>query len=383
MKVNPRKIAIIGLAASTLFGMAGCGKNEEPDVYGAPIPTNITEEENMIPTVYGPPEDYSEDVTEDSTEKKTEDTTAATEEKSEEKTESVTEDDTEEVVDETRFSDSIQIDVSDDKVSTYFNAFDTDVSMSFYGADTEEILKDSIDIIDSMDKAFNTVRKDSDVAALNNGEQISSDIFTNGEKIAKEYKESADGDFDIAVKSGENQFDTIEFGKGYTENELLKYLQNKEELSAGLISIGGNTTLIGSKTDGKPWKIGIQDPDKPLGEHMAVVKIEGLSSGETMTVATGGIYGENNGARDVIDPHTGKKAESDIVSATVVSSNPIDAAVISTVLVVKGYDKAIEFWRSNRYDFDMILIDSDKNIFITDGLEDCFSSDITPDVITK
>ena len=48
MKVNPRKIAIIGLAASTLFGMAGCGKNEEPDVYGAPIPTNITEEENMI-----------------------------------------------------------------------------------------------------------------------------------------------------------------------------------------------------------------------------------------------------------------------------------------------------------------------------------------------
>jgi hypothetical protein len=26
MKVNPRKIAIIGLAASTLFGMAGCGK---------------------------------------------------------------------------------------------------------------------------------------------------------------------------------------------------------------------------------------------------------------------------------------------------------------------------------------------------------------------
>jgi hypothetical protein len=24
-------------------------KNEEPDVYGAPIPTNITEEENMIP----------------------------------------------------------------------------------------------------------------------------------------------------------------------------------------------------------------------------------------------------------------------------------------------------------------------------------------------
>ncbi len=102
-----------------------------------------------------------------------------------------------------------------------------------------------------------------------------------------------------------------------------------------------------------------------------------------MTIATGGIYGENTGGRNVINPHTGEKAESDIISATVVSSDPIDAAVISKALVVKGYDKAVEFWRSGNYDFEMILIDSDRRIIITEGMKDNFSSDITPEILTK
>ena len=147
--------------------------------------------------------------------------------------------------------------------------------------------------------------------------------------------------------------------------------------------MGGNITAIGSKPDGKPWKVGIQDPDKPQGEYLAVIKIEGLISGETMTIATGGIYGENTGVRNVINPHTGEKAESDIISATVVSSDPIDAAVISKALVVKGYDKAVEFWRSGNYGFEMVLIDSDRRIIITEGMKDNFSSDITPEILTK
>ncbi len=159
------------------------------------------------------------------------------------------------------FSDSIQIELSEDKASTTFAAFDTVVSMTIYGADAENILKEAADITDKIDKVFNTLREDSDVASVNKSESVSntSDIFNNGANIAKEYKESTNGDFDISIKGGENQFDTIEFGKGYAGKELLTYLLTKEEgeLSAGLISMGGNITAIGSKPDGKPWKVGI------------------------------------------------------------------------------------------------------------------------------
>ena len=68
MKVNNKKMALIGLAASTLFGVAGCGRNEEPDVYGVPIPTTVTEHQNIAEGVYGPPDQMMPESTEGRTE---------------------------------------------------------------------------------------------------------------------------------------------------------------------------------------------------------------------------------------------------------------------------------------------------------------------------
>ena len=76
MKINPKKAALIGLAASTMFTATGCGanvsQNEEPEVCGPPViseepaeePTTsdqttteeiIMPQQNEEPTVYGPP----------------------------------------------------------------------------------------------------------------------------------------------------------------------------------------------------------------------------------------------------------------------------------------------------------------------------------------
>ncbi len=81
MRKNPRKIALIGLAASVVFGTSACANNEPADVYGPPVTTQattedneisgvygppteeITEDHNETPTVYGPPEDMTEEIT--------------------------------------------------------------------------------------------------------------------------------------------------------------------------------------------------------------------------------------------------------------------------------------------------------------------------------
>ena len=46
VKTNPKKIALIGLAASVVFGTSGCSfiHNNEPKVYGPP--EAVQEEEN-------------------------------------------------------------------------------------------------------------------------------------------------------------------------------------------------------------------------------------------------------------------------------------------------------------------------------------------------
>ena len=70
MKKNPKKMALIGLAASVVFGTAGCGSpigREADGVYGPPPPettevtTEITTEQNEVPAVYGPPEWFTEE----------------------------------------------------------------------------------------------------------------------------------------------------------------------------------------------------------------------------------------------------------------------------------------------------------------------------------
>lgn len=83
MKINPKKAMLIGLAAGTLFGTAGCGadNNDAPTVYGPPQDMTVQEEtwqensetteevtteattkveDNELPDVYGPPEDFEE-----------------------------------------------------------------------------------------------------------------------------------------------------------------------------------------------------------------------------------------------------------------------------------------------------------------------------------
>jgi hypothetical protein len=63
MKKNPRKMAMIGLAASMLFTTTSCGVNRGETDYGPPItdPVKITTESNEIEAVYGPPEDMTEE----------------------------------------------------------------------------------------------------------------------------------------------------------------------------------------------------------------------------------------------------------------------------------------------------------------------------------
>ena len=88
MRKNPRKIALIGLAASVVFGTSACANNEPADVYGPPVTTQattedneisgvygppteeITEDHNETPTVYGPPEDMTEEITVEDKQKK-------------------------------------------------------------------------------------------------------------------------------------------------------------------------------------------------------------------------------------------------------------------------------------------------------------------------
>lgn len=158
--------------------------------------------------------------------------------------------------------------------------------------------------------------------------------------------------------------------KGYAADEAQAILL-KFGVRNALISIGGNIYAMGRKPDGSKWRVGVQDPLDERGTYMGIV------DAEDETLVTSGAYErflEVDGKRyhHILDPDSGYPAETDLLSTTIVSKKSIDADALSTSLFILGRDKALEFIKRIS-GVDVILIDKERKVYISDGLRQRFS----------
>jgi thiamine biosynthesis lipoprotein len=96
-------------------------------------------------------------------------------------------------------------------------------------------------------------------------------------------------------------------------------------------------------------------------------------------------YFEQDGVtyHHILDPKTGKPSDSDLISVTIVSKDGMRADCLSTTLFVLGKDKAVSYWKEHSEEFDCILVDEDNSIYVTEGIEDHFTSDYEYQLIKK
>lgn len=165
----------------------------------------------------------------------------------------------------------------------------------------------------------------------------------------------------------------IDFGgiaKGYASDRMMAIFK-ANGIESALVSLGGNVALLGNKPNGKDFVVGIQDPNNPE-EYFASIKAKDIS------VITSGAYQrffEEKGKtyHHIIDPRTGEPADSGLTSVTIVTKDGALGDSYATTLFILGKEKAIQFWRENHADFDMILVDSDNKVTITENLEPYYS----------
>ena len=148
-----------------------------------------------------------------------------------------------------------------------------------------------------------------------------------------------------------------------------------------MISLGGNVQAIGTKTDGSRWKVGVQSPDDT--ESM----IGAYEAADEAVITSGAYerYFEKDGKtyHHIIDPATGKPSEKNLKSVTIISKNGTLSDTLSTTLFVMGKDKAISYWKEHSKEFNMILVDENNKVYISQGIKDHFSSDSDFTVIKK
>ena len=168
----------------------------------------------------------------------------------------------------------------------------------------------------------------------------------------------------------------IDFGgiaKGYTGQKLAELFQ-EYGVSSALVSLGGNIQAIGTKPDGSSWKVGIRDPKGGQQDYIGVLSVKNQA-----VVTSGGYerYFEEDGKTyiHIINPRTGYPADGDLLSVTIVSRDGTLADGMSTALYIMGYEKACQFWRQHREEFNVILVTDDGKIHISENLKGNFQTE--------
>lgn len=184
---------------------------------------------------------------------------------------------------------------------------------------------------------------------------------------------NGDGTVTVELDPG-TQIDLGGIGKGYASDRVAAIFR-EYEIPRGLVQLGGSVLAIGDRPDGAAWVVGIKDPRDPDNAN-AFAAVLNLTDAYAVTSGSYQRYFEQDGEtyHHIIEPATGYPADSGLTSVTVVADsadgNGTMCDALSTALFVMGEEKALDFWRSGQYDFQLVLVTEDGRVVVTEGLTD-------------
>lgn len=169
----------------------------------------------------------------------------------------------------------------------------------------------------------------------------------------------------VFFTDGMVRLDVGAIAKGFAGQMVTDELNARIEagqISAALLSLGGNVCAAGTKPNGEAWQIAVQDPRS--SDNAATVSI---ASGYVVTSGDYQRYYTVNGVRynHIIDPDTLMSADKH-ASVTVISSNGALADALSTALFIMDTDEGRALIDSID-DAEALWIAKDGGITRTDG----------------
>ena len=289
---------------------------------------------------------------------------------------------------------------------------DTVITLTAYTED-KRVLKDALEECGRYEKILSRTVEGSDVWRINHakGETVEvSDDTMNILRCAQEISEKSGGAFDVTIApvstmwiftkephelpDAEELAKAAEFvdytrmklegnkvtlpegmmidlggiAKGYIADQVKAYLE-KQGVKYAILSFGGNIVAIGSeKPDGTPWKVGIQDIDKPTGEHMLVSLNKG---GSTVTSGTYERGFDLDGVRyhHLLSAETGWPVQNELASVTIFSESSMEGDALSTTAFVLGTEKGLELIESLK-GVEAVFIAKDRTVTCSSGAQE-------------
>jgi thiamine biosynthesis lipoprotein len=153
------------------------------------------------------------------------------------------------------------------------------------------------------------------------------------------------------------QLDLTAIADGYGADCAADVLR-KSGCANFLVEVGGELVAAGTNRSGNPWRIGVESPEPghAFGEKIfQTVELSGRAMATSGDYRNFQLRADGTRYSHMIDPHTGKPAESDVASVTVIAARCTDADALATALCVIGSDRSFQ-WLETRPEFQAFFI---------------------------
>ena len=179
----------------------------------------------------------------------------------------------------------------------------------------------------------------------------------------------------ISKKNSKVKINLNAIAKGYALDKISKYFDDSN-INDYMIEIGGEVKVKGKNSKGTKWTIAISSPNNGTKDYLDLIYLNNGS------MATSGDYRnfiihDTTSYSHIINPVTGYPAANNVVSATVISEDCIDADALATILNVMHVSEGVKLI-NNLDAVECFIVVSDKgeiNYYYSNNMKDYFNQD--------
>ncbi len=311
------------------------------------------------------------------------------------------------------------------KVSRSGFYFDTIITITLYGTSNEGYIDQCFELAKEYERKFSNTIETSEISQINQNAGKFVEVSPETIELIKagiSYGELSDGSFDITIgnlsdlwnfseiaanlESEDNEADasvvpdkdtilktvthvdytTIEIdgnqvrlndrkskldlggiAKGYIADRMRDYL-NEQQVTSGIINLGGNVLTIGPKADGSNYNVGIQKPFAPTGTSIGTISVKDAS------IVSSGVYERYYRVNDklyhhILDTSTGYPIENDLYQVTIINNCSMDGDALSTTCFALGLTDGMALVESLD-GVEAVFVTNDEAIHCSSGIGD-------------
>ena len=144
--------------------------------------------------------------------------------------------------------------------------------------------------------------------------------------------------------------------KGWISRAVASFLEERG-VGRAIVNLGGNVYVIGRKSAGEDWTIGLQDPSSDRGGYFTTVRVSDCA------VVTSGAYerfiedGEGRRYSHILSSSSGRPVETDLSSVSIISPDAAKADAYATACFALGLERAVELCRAE--DLEAVFLTTD------------------------